>query len=191
MEDNKNLEGKKVPENTEHTPPPVPSSEETKHDESIVDRVTSSIEETVDNIEKEVVEPIVETIKEEVVEPVVEAAKELEREIEQEVRSTPPPPQQGYNQQGYNQQQAYYPPVVPEKNNLGLAGFILSIVAILLFWLPFINGICWLLGLIFSAIGVFKKPKGLAIAGLVISLIGVVIFILTLTLFATAAVLGS
>lgn len=179
MEDNKNLEGKKVPENTEHTPPPVPSSEETKHDESIVDRVTSSIEETVDNIEKEVVEPV------------VEAAKELEREIEQEVRSTPPPPQQGYNQQGYNQQQAYYPPVVPEKNNLGLAGFILSIVAILLFWLPFINGICWLLGLIFSAIGVFKKPKGLAIAGLVISLIGVVIFILTLTLFATAAVLGS
>ncbi|ALU25442.1 hypothetical protein [Myroides odoratimimus] len=186
MEDNKNLEGKKVPENTEHTPPPVPSSEEIKHEESIVDKVTSSIEETVDNIEKEVVEPIVETIKEEVVEPVVEAAKELEREIEQEVRSTPPPPQQGYNQQ-----QAYYPPVVPEKNNLGLAGFILSIVAILLFWLPFINGICWLLGLIFSAIGVFRKPKGLAIAGLVISLIGVVIFILTLTLFATAAVLGS
>ncbi|MDM1397206.1 hypothetical protein HX049_08465 [Myroides odoratimimus] len=191
MEDNKNLEGKKAPEHTEHTPPPVPSSEETKHEESIVDKVTSSIEETVDNIEKEVVEPIVETIKEEVVEPVVEAAKELEREIEQEVRSTPPPPQSNYNQQGYNQQQAYYPPVVPEKNNLGLAGFILAIVAILLFWLPFINGICWLLGLIFSAIGVFRKPKGLAIAGLVISLIGVVLFILTLTLFATAAVLGS
>ncbi|AJA68133.1 hypothetical protein MODO_2070 [Myroides odoratimimus] len=186
MEDNKNLEGKKVSENTEHTPPPVPSSEETKRDESIVDRVTSSIEETVDNIEKEVVEPIVETIKEEVIEPVVEAAKELEREIEQEVRSTPPPPQQGYNQQ-----QAYYPPIVPEKNNLGLAGFILSIVAFLLFWLPFINVICWLLGLIFSAIGVFRKPKGLAIAGLVISLIGVIFFILTLTLFATAAVLGS
>jgi hypothetical protein len=33
------------------------------------------------------------------------------------------------------------------------------------------------LGLIFSAVGLYRQPKGLAIAGLVISLVGIVMLI--------------
>ena len=61
-----------------------------------------------------------------------------------------------------------------KSNGIGTAGFVLSLVAIVIGWIPVIGqvvgGICWLLGLIFSFIGVFKSPRGLAIAGLVISL---------------------
>jgi hypothetical protein len=42
---------------------------------------------------------------------------------------------------------------------------------------PVLGWILWLLGLIFSFAGVFKTPKGLAIAGLVISLIGIILLI--------------
>lgn len=201
MEDNKDLEGKKEVQNTENTPPPIPNSEESHEGHSMVDKVTSTIKETVEDIKEEVtelqqdiVEPAIESVKENVVEPVVEAVKEnivepvkeVAEEIKQEIKeefNTPPPTQSPY--QNYNQ------PPVQEKNGIGLAGFILSIVAFVLFWVPIINGICWLLGLILSIVGMFKKPKGLAIAGLVISLIGVVFFILAITLFTTAAILSN
>ena len=55
-----------------------------------------------------------------------------------------------------------------EKNGLGLAGFILAIVALFLDWVPFIGWLLWLLGAIFSIIGLFKRPRGFAIAGFVI-----------------------
>jgi len=45
----------------------------------------------------------------------------------------------------------------------------------------------WALGLILSFVGVFKFPKGLSIAGLVISLIGI---ILLLVVFAGVAAAG-
>lgn len=77
--------------------------------------------------------------------------------------------QQSNNQQVVIQQK--------ESNGLGVAGFVISLVALLLSWIPVLNWILWLLGLIFSAIGICKRPRGLAIAGLVISLIGVIIII--------------
>lgn len=67
---------------------------------------------------------------------------------------------------------------VVKKNGLGTAGFILALIAIFIGWIPIIGWIVWLLGLILSAAGMSKKPKGLATAGLVISLIGVVILLL-------------
>lgn len=66
---------------------------------------------------------------------------------------------------------------VKQKNGIGTAGFILSIVAIVLCWVPVLNWILWFLGALFSIIGVFKKPKGLAIAGLIISFILLIILI--------------
>lgn len=75
-------------------------------------------------------------------------------------------------------------------NGIGTTGFILSIVAIFLGWIPFLGWVIWLLGLVFSAIGVFRQPKGLSIAGLIISLIGVIILIF-LGAFFTAAILSS
>lgn len=104
-------------------------------------------------------------------------------------------PQQGYPQQGYNQgypQQGYQQPYqqpyqqqpvyyqqpvqqqviveAPRRNGIGTAGFILSIIALVLCWVPFLDFILWFLGLLFSFIGVFRAPRGLAIAGLIISL---------------------
>lgn len=60
-----------------------------------------------------------------------------------------------------------------QTNGMGITGFVLAIIALFLGWIPVLGWIIWLLGLIFSVVGVFKKPKGLAIAGIVISLIGV------------------
>jgi hypothetical protein len=64
-----------------------------------------------------------------------------------------------------------------KSNGIGTAGFILSLVAIFLGWIPILGWIIWLLGLIFSFIGVFKQPKGLSIAGLVISLVGILLLL--------------
>lgn len=52
-------------------------------------------------------------------------------------------------------------------NGLGVAGFVLGLIG--LFTFPIV--IFGFLGFIFSFIGVFKAPRGLAIAGLVISII--------------------
>lgn len=79
---------------------------------------------------------------------------------------------------------------VPAASNaMGTAGFIIALVTIFLFWIPVLGWILWLLGLIFSGIGVTRKPKGLAIAGLVISLIGLILLIVVLGLLATAVAL--
>jgi len=69
-----------------------------------------------------------------------------------------------------------------KSNGIGTAGFVLALIAVFLGWVPVLGWIIWLLGLILSFVGVFKQPKGLAIAGLVISLIGI---ILLLTVFGT------
>ncbi|MDD3742377.1 MAG: hypothetical protein PHX54_01985 [Lentimicrobiaceae bacterium] len=70
-------------------------------------------------------------------------------------------------------------------NGIGTAGFVLALLAIFLGWVPILGWLIWLTGLILSFVGIFKEPKGLAIAGLVISLIGI---ILLLTVF--GALLG-
>lgn len=77
-----------------------------------------------------------------------------------------------------------------QSNGIGTAGFVLAIIAIFLGWIPVLGWIIWLLGLIFSFVGIFKKPKGLAIAGLVISLIGVILLIVVFgTILGSAAFL--
>lgn len=79
---------------------------------------------------------------------------------------------------GGSQQQVVIQMAEQKKSNgLGTAGFVLSLIAIFLCWIPILDWILWALGLIFSFVGVFKRPRGLAIAGLVISLICVVILV--------------
>ena len=72
-------------------------------------------------------------------------------------------------------------------NGIGTTGFVLALIAIFLGWVPILGWIIWLLGLIFSFIGVFKRPKGLSIAGLVISLIGIVLLIVVVGSFLGSA----
>ena len=78
--------------------------------------------------------------------------------------------------------------VVVEKkgNGLGTAGFVHALLALIFCWVPILDWILWLLGLIFSIIGVFKPKKGLAIAGLVISLIGIIAIIVVVGAIAAA-----
>lgn len=69
-------------------------------------------------------------------------------------------------------------------NGMATAGFVLALITVFFGWIPFIGWVIWALGLIFSSIGLANakkvegKGKGLAIAGLVISLIGVIVIIL-------------
>lgn len=63
-------------------------------------------------------------------------------------------------------------------NGIGIAGFVLSLVAIFLFLVPILNWILWILGAVLSIVGIFKKPNGLAIAGTVISFAFIAFFII-------------
>lgn len=65
-----------------------------------------------------------------------------------------------------------------QRNGIGLTGFILSLVCLFTSWAPGLNIVMWILGLVFSAVGVFKKPKGFAIAGLAISMISILVIII-------------
>ena len=53
----------------------------------------------------------------------------------------------------------------------------LALLALFLGWVPVLGWILWLLGLIFSVVGLFKTPRGFAIAGLVISLLGLILLL--------------
>ena len=73
--------------------------------------------------------------------------------------------------------------VQEQGNGIGTAGFILALLTLFLGWIPVLGWIMWVLGLIFSAIGIGRakktgKGKGLSIAGLVISLLGVIFILL-------------
>lgn len=71
-------------------------------------------------------------------------------------------------------------------NGLGTAGFILALLGIVFCWIPVLDWILWFLGVVFSAIGVFKAPRGLAITGLVLSFIGIIVLIVFAAAFVAA-----
>lgn len=76
----------------------------------------------------------------------------------------------------------------PQKNGLGIAGFVLALLGLLFSWIPVFGWVLWVLGVVFSFIGVFKVPRGLAIAGLVISFIGLIFLIFIMGILTTAAI---
>lgn len=71
--------------------------------------------------------------------------------------------------------QQQLPPVVRQTNSLGVAGFIISVICLLFFWVPVLDIILCVLGFVFSFIALFKSPRGFAIAGFVISCINAVL----------------
>ena len=58
-----------------------------------------------------------------------------------------------------------------KSNGMGTAGFVLALLSLLLAWVPVLGWILWLLGVVFSFIGLFRSPRGLAIVGITLSLI--------------------
>lgn len=91
-----------------------------------------------------------------------------------------------------------YPPqqtMAPPQNGLGTAGFVLGLIGLIFSPIPVIGVIAWplvILGLVFSLIGVSRASKrratnkGLAIAGVVLSAIGLVICVLWVVAFGKA-----
>lgn len=73
-----------------------------------------------------------------------------------------------------------------KSNGLGTAGFITSLLGLLLSWIPVLGWILWLVGALLSLIGVFKSPRGLAITGLILSLITLGIGMLFIELIGSA-----
>ena len=88
-----------------------------------------------------------------------------------------------YQQPAYQQPPVYQQPVANpiRGNGLGTAGMVMGIVSICISWIPVINVIVFfsgILGFIFSLIGVCRRNvtgKGRAIAGLVLSIVAVII----------------
>lgn len=81
------------------------------------------------------------------------------------------------------------------QNGLGTAGFVLGLLGFLFSPIPIIGVIAWplvLLGVVFSPIGIAKanngeaNNRGLAVAGLVLSTLGLLICIVWATAFAAA-----
>lgn len=89
----------------------------------------------------------------------------------------------------------HYPPqqtMSPPQNGLGTAGFVLGLIGLIFSPIPFIGVVAWplvILGLIFSLIGLGRAAKGratnkgLAVAGVVVSVVGLVICILWVAAF--------
>lgn len=82
------------------------------------------------------------------------------------------------------------------RNGLGTAGFVLGLVGMIFSFIPIIGVVAWplvILGLVFSALGYARTRsgratnKGLAIAGVILSIIGLVFCVLYLTAFTKAA----
>lgn len=53
---------------------------------------------------------------------------------------------------------------------IGIVGFIHALLALVLFWTPTMGKVLWVIGWIFSYFGVHLRPRGLAIAGVVVSM---------------------
>lgn len=63
-------------------------------------------------------------------------------------------------------------------NGMGIAGFVLALIGLFIGFVPILGWIIWLLGAIFSIVGLFKEPRGFAIAGTVISFIDLILLLL-------------
>lgn len=75
------------------------------------------------------------------------------------------------------QQYVVVPQVVNKSNGVGTAGFVIALICACLSWVPGVNVFLWLVGCLLSFIGMFSQPRGLAIAGFLISIIDIIIIV--------------
>lgn len=69
------------------------------------------------------------------------------------------------------------------KNKIGTAGFVFAMLSLFLGAIPVLGWIFWFLGIIFSSVGLGRRPKGLAPAGLIISIIALFVIIIMSVVF--------
>ncbi len=86
--------------------------------------------------------------------------------------------------------------VVQPRNGVGTAGFVLGLIGFLFSFIPIIGIIAWplvIVGLVLSLVGVARAAKGvatnrgMAIAGAVLSVLGLIVCVLWTALFGAAA----
>ncbi len=75
---------------------------------------------------------------------------------------------------------------VTKSNGVGVAGFVLALVSLIFCWVPILSWILWFFGILLSFIGMFKRPRGLAIAGFLISVVDFILLVLFIGAFAAA-----
>lgn len=101
---------------------------------------------------------------------------------------------QAFNQTQPNQQQytqpakaVVYDTMPMKNNNMAIVGLVVGIFSLLICWIPFWNLILSIAGIICSAIGLSRKQKsGMAIGGLVSSIIALLISIFIIALYVVA-----
>ena len=102
--------------------------------------------------------------------------------------------EQGVQQRSVYQQPVYQPTyqqqsqptmviIQSQTNGLGTAGFVVSLRGLFTFYLPIFGFIIWFIGCSLSYYGRKKEPKGLAIAGTVISIITIILWLLSMYLY--------
>ncbi len=67
-----------------------------------------------------------------------------------------------------------------DKNKYATNGFTISLIALFLSWVPILGWILWIFGLVFSIVGLFKQPRGLAIAGIIVSFFWLIVLFFVL-----------
>lgn len=76
--------------------------------------------------------------------------------------------------------------MVTQRNGIGVAGFVCAIVGIFVSWVPVLGWIMWAVGLVLSFVGLFKAPRGLAIAGFILSLLDLILLLVVASIIAAA-----
>lgn len=94
-------------------------------------------------------------------------------------QAPPPPPPGG----GFPQQQGH--------PGIAIAGFVIGLIGLLTFWIPYVGAVVSIIGLILSVFGMRaanerNAPKGLAIAGLVCAILGVLLGVIWTIVFSIA-----
>jgi len=111
------------------------------------------------------------------VQPAPQAAPQPVQPVQQYAQPAPQPVQ---SVQQYVQPVVAIPAQPRKSSGMAIAGLIMGIFALVLCWVPVVNWILGLLGLIFSIIGIAKKnggAKGAAIAGLILTILGAILSI--------------
>ena len=75
---------------------------------------------------------------------------------------------------------------VPQKNGVGIAGFVMSITGLILCWVPIIKWLLLVPAFLLSFIGMFKKPRTLAVIGTIISALVILVIVIIKAAFFSA-----
>ncbi len=72
------------------------------------------------------------------------------------------------------------------RGGMSITGFIISLLAFMVCWIPLINLVFWLPGLVFSIVGLPRRRRGLAVAGVFISIFTLLFIIIFMSVYSVA-----